>query len=71
MGIETSGVQSQYLEIFLLTEAVLLGLVPVLFAVFVALLLVSQLVRMVIISIKAARRLVFKSETYAERIHLS
>ena len=71
MGIETSGVQSQYLEIFLLTEAVLLGLVPVLFAIFVALLLVSQLVRMAIISIKAARRLVFKSETYAERIHLS
>jgi len=61
MGVETSGVQSQYVLIFLWTEAVLLSLVPVLFAVFVSLSLVSQLVRLVIILIKAARRLVFKS----------
>ena len=70
IGIESSGVQSQYIRIFLLTEAVLLGLVPFLFAVFVSLSLVSQLVRLVIILIKAARRLVFKSGTY-ERIGLS
>ena len=70
VGIESSGVESQYVRGFLLTEAVLLGLVPFLFAVFVSLSLVSQLVRLVIILIKAARRLVFKSET-CERIRLS
>ena len=69
MGIESSGVQSQYVRIFLLTEAVLLGLIPFLFAVFVSLSLVSQLVRLMIILIKAARRLVLKSESY-ERIGL-
>ena len=73
VGVESSGVESQlsqYVRGFLLTEALLLGLVPLLFAVFVSLSLVSQLVRLVIILIKAARRLVFKSET-CERIRLS
>lgn len=70
IGVESSGVESQYVRSFLLTEAVLLGLVPLLFAVFVSLSLVSQLVRLVIILIKAARRLVFKSET-CERVRLS
>ena len=70
MGVESSGVESQYVRGFLLTEAVLLGLVPFLFAVFVSLSLVSQLVRLVIILIKVARRLVFKSET-CDRIRLS
>jgi len=70
MGIKSSGVQSQYVRSFLLTEAVLLGLIPFLFAVFVSLSLVSQLVRLVIILIKAARRLILKSEPY-ERIGLS
>ena len=70
MGVESSGVESQYVRSFLLTEAVLLGLVPFLFAVFVSLSLVSQLVRLVIILIKVARRLVFKSET-CDRIRLS
>ena len=60
-GIEARGVEQQYVGFFLLTEAVLLGFVPFVFVVFVCLSLVSQLVRLAIILIQAARRHIFKS----------
>ncbi|XP_078379289.1 uncharacterized protein LOC144662371 [Oculina patagonica] len=63
-GTEASDVQAHYVQGFLLTEAVLLCAVPLVFAVFVSLSLISQLVRLVIIVIRAARRVNFKSETY-------
>ncbi|KAL9969672.1 hypothetical protein ACROYT_G021911 [Oculina patagonica] len=63
-GTEARGVQAEYVRGFQLTEAVLLCFVPLLFAVFVSLSLISQLVRLVIIVIRAARRVNFKAETY-------
>ncbi|KAL9965741.1 hypothetical protein ACROYT_G029583 [Oculina patagonica] len=45
-GTETSDFQAQYVQGFLLTEAVLLCAVPLVFAVFVSLSLISQLVRL-------------------------
>ncbi|XP_078381631.1 uncharacterized protein LOC144664395 isoform X2 [Oculina patagonica] len=63
-GTEARGVQAQYVQSFLLTEAILLCAVPLVFAVFVSFSLISQLVRLVIIVIRAARRVNLKSETY-------
>ena len=54
--------EAQYVRVFQLIEAVLLCFVPLVFAVFVSLSLVSQLVRMVIILIQAARRVDLKSK---------
>lgn len=62
-GIEARGVQEQYVQFFLLTEAVLIGFVPFVFIVFVSLCLVSQLVRLAIILIQAVRWLIFKSKS--------
>ena len=69
-GTEARGVQAQYLRDFKLTEVVLLCFVPLVFAVFVSLSLVSQLVRMLIILIRAARRVDFKSKHYKHRPQL-
>ena len=52
VGSEVGGVNQKYITYFLLIEAILLGIVPLLFAVFVSLSLVLQLVRVVIILIQ-------------------
>ena len=54
-GIEAHGVNQQYVRFFLLTEAVLLGVVPFVFALLVSLSLVLQLVRLAIVSFQAIR----------------
>ena len=62
-GIEASGVEQQYVRGFLLTEAILLGFIPLVFVIFVFLSLASQLVRLLIILIHVAQWLVAKWKT--------
>lgn len=66
-GVEAQGVQQQYVRGFLLTQAVLLGLLPFVFIIFVCLSLASQLVRILIILIHVVRWLVTKAMTYKQR----
>ena len=54
-GIEAHGVNQQYVRFFLLTEALLLGVVPFVFALFVSLSLVLQFVRLAIVLFQAIR----------------
>ncbi|KAJ7392407.1 hypothetical protein OS493_012069 [Desmophyllum pertusum] len=69
-GLEAWGVQSECVQIFLLTEAVLLCFVPLVFAAVVLLSLVSQLVRLTIILIQAVQWLVYKSKLYSQGLRM-
>lgn len=70
-GIEAANdVEHYYVKAFLLTEAILLSIVPVVFVTFVSLCLASQLVRVLIIFIQFARRLVTRSKDRAEEVSL-
>ena len=69
-GIEANGVEHLYVKGFLLTEAILLSIVPLVFVTFVSLCLASQLVRVLIIFIQFARRLVTRSKDRAEQVSL-
>jgi len=61
-GSDFSGMYQRYFSILLTSEAVLLGIVPVVCATFLSFALVLQIVRVVIIALKAARArwLIFK-----------
>ena len=61
---DVSGINQPYLSILLTSEAVLLGIIPTVFAIFLSLSLVLQIVRVVIILLKAtrARWLIFKTK---------
>lgn len=52
---DVSGINQPYLSILLTSEAVLLGVIPIVFAIFLSLSLVLQIVRVVIILLKATR----------------
>ena len=61
-GSDVSGINHPYFSIFLTSEAVLLGIIPIVLAIFLSLSLVLQILRVVIILLKAsrARWLIFK-----------
>ena len=69
-GIEARGLEHQYVSAFLLTESILLSLVPLLFVTFVSMCLASQLVHVLIIFIQFARRLITRSKHRVERASL-
>ncbi|XP_022788593.1 uncharacterized protein LOC111328430 [Stylophora pistillata] len=61
-GSDVSGINEPYVSILLTSEAVLLGVIPILFAFLLTVSLVSQIVRLVIMLLKAIRAgwLIFK-----------
>lgn len=61
---DVSGINQPYFSILLTSEAVLLGIIPIVFAIFLSLSLVLQIVRVVMIPLKAtrARWLIFKQK---------
>jgi len=54
-GSDVSGINQPYFSILLTSEAVLLGIIPIIAAIFLSLSLVLQIVRVVIILLKATR----------------
>lgn len=63
-GSDVSGISQPYFSILLASEAVLLCIIPIVFAVFLSLSLVLQIVRVVIILLEATRKrwLIFKQK---------
>ena len=54
-GSDVSGINQPYFSILLTSEAVLLGIIPIVFAIFLSLSVVLQIVRVMIILLKATR----------------